>query len=373
MINLLFGGDYIPSKHKENELSEELYLLFKGADYIILNLETTLTTSDIKIKKTGLNFKRKPEQIKKAKDAGVNALTLANNHINDFGEKGILDTLETCHKFEIKTIGAGKNKKEASSPLRIKLEGKLVSIINTCENEFNGATDNTSGAHVFDLIDLYSQIQREKDESDVIIVVYHGGIEYVEYPSPMIVKVFKHLVDIGVDCVVSHHTHYYSGAITYKNKPIIFGLGNFYKETSKKNPNERLNLGLIAEVTIDKKNNINYSLIPTQQNNQLKTVDLCDETKKKEVLNDIKSISAIIENEGELLNYWERYFEKESEKIINLIFSRSKLIYKIKKRISFLNKPPHYNSMVLLNLIQCDSHKYKITKVLNSIYKKDRK
>ena len=370
MKSIYFIGDLKPDNKLKVTFSDSLVKKIGEADFVIANLEAPITDSKKLTKKTGQNFKLPLGTASLLNEYGIKAVTLANNHITDYGAKGVLDTVKICNSNGIQTVGAGSNLNEAKKPLRLELSGQTISIINTCENEFNKASLNSPGANTFDFRSIFNEIQNEKKLLNTVIVVFHGGVEYVQYPSPMIVNIFKYLIDIGVDCVVSHHTHFYSGAILYKDKPIIFGLGNFYKESKKRLPNQRLNKGLIAKIDIGENKKIKYSLIPTIQDNQLKTVDLLSGIQKETTLNDIDEISNTIDNKEELERFWISYIEKEKKNIINLIFSKSKIQYKLRKKVPFLNKPSDYQSKVLLNLIQCDSHRYKVTKVLESLYNK---
>jgi len=93
MIKLIFAGDFIPSESRDSIYSPNLKKFLKDKDFSIVNLETPLTLSNTPILKTGNNFKCAPETIRHILHGCFDAVTLSNNHIRDYGDKGVLDLL----------------------------------------------------------------------------------------------------------------------------------------------------------------------------------------------------------------------------------------------------------------------------------------
>jgi len=369
MIKLLFAGDFVPPENAECLYTDELKQVLKDKDFSIVNLETPITTSNSAIKKTGNNFKRHPESIKHIKEGYWDAVTLSNNHIRDYGDAGVMDTIETCNQNSIMTVGAGKNLEDAAKPLRLNIKGKKISILNYSEREFNIAGENSAGANPFDLIDAFCHIKAEKEENDFVIVIYHGGLEYMKYPTPQIVKAFKYVVEVGADAVIGHHTHFYSGMIEHHGKPLIFSLGNFFAETSTRNPKPELSIGLLANLYIDEENKVSTSLTPMTQDTNNKIITLLNEGQKTEVLNDIRKISVVINNERELVKIWNLYYQKEQGRLSNILASDSKIEYSLRKRIPYLNRFSSYKAAIVLNLMRCDSHRFKTIEILEKLMK----
>ena len=119
MVKILIAGDYAPSGRVAQLIDENNFeRIFNnvrsytfGADYSILNLEAPVVDSDtvVPITKCGPHLKCSPNALKAAKYAGFDMLTLANNHIFDFGEQGIQTTLDLCREMNIEYLGAGGN------------------------------------------------------------------------------------------------------------------------------------------------------------------------------------------------------------------------------------------------------------------------
>lgn len=356
-IRLLFSGDFSPMGNSENLYSDELLEVLKDKDFSIVNLECPLTHSEIKITKTGHNFKSDPSNIINLCEAHFDAAALSNNHILDYGPEGVIETLETCKTHCIKTLGAGIDKKTAAQPLQITIKNKKICFFNYSEPEFQGAKNESAGGNTFDLIDAYYQIRKAKKENDYIIILYHGGLENQYYPSLEMVKNLKFLIDSGSDAVIAHHTHRYSGVITYKDKPIFFGLGNFFSKTNSKNKKE-WRFGIIAKIYLQY-DAIDYELIPTEISEDFSTVGLLTGERKNEVITHIHEISKNIEDEQFIKSYWDEEYLKRAPQIIRSIKSKSRNEYKLRKYFPWLFKRnlTNYQLLYMHNLIRCPTHR----------------
>ncbi|HIB38456.1 CapA family protein [Mesonia sp.] len=230
-MKILITGDFCPigratNKSAEQVFGEETLELINSADLAITNLECPLTNSEQKISKSGPNLKVEPFSINLLKGAGFNFVTLANNHILDYGCEGLIDTLDVLNSNEIGYVGAGKVDDDISTQY-FKFLKKTLAIINVCENEWSTEPNLGYKAYGLDEIEMYNQITKLKNEVDYILVVHHGGNEFYNLPAPRLKKLFRFFVDIGADAVINHHTHCISGMEIYKNSPIFYSLGNF--------------------------------------------------------------------------------------------------------------------------------------------------
>src|SRR5690606_21014007 len=220
-MKILITGDFVISQpYSATRISEEIKGLFAQSDYNIVNLEAPVTESNSKILKTGPHLKSEKEStLEILKALNINLCTLANNHVLDYDEQGVLDTINFCKENNIQTVGAGKNKEEAAKVFYLDSDVGKVAIINIAENEWASATDTTAGANGMDLIDDIKTIQEAKSQSDFVFLIVHGGHEYYNLPSPRMQKQYRFYVDNGADAVIGHHTHCISGMEIYKDKP----------------------------------------------------------------------------------------------------------------------------------------------------------
>lgn len=159
--------------------------------------------------------------------------------------------------------------------------------MNVCEYEFSIAGKSSPGANPIDLIDLCSRIKKIRKDVNYIILIVHGGHEHYQLPSPRMKKLYHFFIDEGVDIVVNHHQHCYSGYELYNNKYIFYGLGNFCFDNKKKR-DSIWNEGLLLELNLDK-TNTSFNLYPYEQCNKEAGVRLLD--KKGKIFASRKSLN----------------------------------------------------------------------------------
>lgn len=169
-------------------LSENILAEIKKAEYVVANLECPATNETNPIVKCGPNLRAKPGDLQVLSKAGINVLSLANNHILDYGVDAVSDTLKACHDNGFFVFGAGKNQSEAEKPLIIEISGKKVGFISFAEEEFNIAGQTTPGSALFDPYYSFDKITALKKDVDIVVVLYHGGIEHYVYPTPLLQK-----------------------------------------------------------------------------------------------------------------------------------------------------------------------------------------
>jgi poly-gamma-glutamate synthesis protein (capsule biosynthesis protein) len=241
-ITILIAGDLVPMKSNEKLFVEgkveelfgkEVVQLFLDADIRILNLECPLTDADFPIEKVGPNLKALPACI-----AGIQALHpslvgLANNHIMDYGVKGLLETQKILQDENLSYIGAGINIEEAALPSIVEKNGIKIGVYACAEHEFSIATAKLPGANPFDPLESLDQIAASKSLCEYLVVLYHGGKEHYRYPSPDLQKRCRKMVEKGADLVVCQHTHCIGCYEEYHGATIVYGQGNFIFDNSE--------------------------------------------------------------------------------------------------------------------------------------------
>ncbi|HZZ63025.1 MAG TPA: CapA family protein, partial [Roseiarcus sp.] len=152
----------------------------------IVNLETSVTLSGV-FEPKGINYRMSPENAPCLVEAGVDCCTLANNHVLDWGQGGLIDTLNTLHELRIKTAGAGRNRAEAEAPAIVEIsdEGRLIVLALASETSGvprHWAADQMrpgvnllssfSEARVGPIADRLAEVRRPRD---VVVVSIHWG------------------------------------------------------------------------------------------------------------------------------------------------------------------------------------------------------
>lgn len=302
-IRLLFSGDFAPVMHPgkiSTSHFEDLETVFADSDLHLTNLECPLTNSTKPIEKTGPSIKADPRAVKLLKQAGVNVACMANNHILDFGEEGVRDTIEICKANNIKTLGIRPGDGSSGSSLVIEIKGKKIGVLNYCEHEFSVRKKGFTGAAGYDPVDAYYEIKQLRECADYIIVIYHGGNEYYDLPRPDLKKDFHFMADLGADAVIGHHTHVISGYEVYKGKPLVYSLGNFFFPFDGEP--ESWHRGILCRLVLGSA--LEIDLIPFSQCYGGYEVSSLIDKQKDVIMERIEELSVIITDEIKLNDKW---------------------------------------------------------------------
>lgn len=363
MIRVAIAGDFCPRHRLERFIENKNYDQVLGNvksfisdfDLSVVNLEAPVPTHECHpIKKDGPRLKCSEHALEALYFAGFDVVTLANNHLNDYGASGVMNTLKTCEYYGIGYVGAGKNSQDALSVKYLEIRGKIIALINCCEHEFSIATIDQPGANHIHPIKIFNQINEAKTNSDYVIIITHGGHEHYQLPSPRMKELFRFFVDAGADAVINHHQHCISGYEIYKDKPIAYGIGNFCFDRVNTYEN-KWNDGVIACLEFDE-DKVSFQIQPFQQCSNVVGV-VFDSKITKRILDEIESLNKIIEDDKLLLEahysfmeinargfnaIFEPYYER-----VSLALFRRKILPSIITKTKFV---------INYGYIMCESH-----------------
>ena len=208
------------------------------ADIFFCNLEAPFGTSGIAFEKT-YTFRVSPDLVQILTAGRINVVSLANNHMMDYGVEPLQATMELLDKNNIYHSGAGINLREARKPARMEIKGKNISFACyslTFPEEF-WATDTSAGtcfpSHSF----VFRDLKKFKSDSDLLVVSFHWGGELLTMPKEYQIELAHQVIDAGADLILGHHPHVIQGIEIYQGKVIAYSLGNFifgsYSESVK--------------------------------------------------------------------------------------------------------------------------------------------
>ncbi len=375
MMKILIAGDlFISDSFKNKQLIDHsVEGLFASAEYRILNLEAPITLDEPnhKILKTGPNLRTSEDTtMPYLKQLKIDMVTLANNHILDYGEQGLINTFHALEKNNIDWAGAGNNLIEASQPFTIEKEGLKIGILNFCEHEWSIAEKNKAGANPLNIIDNVKQIQAAKATHDKVICIIHGGHEHYNLPSPRMQKQYRFYAENGAELIVGHHTHCIGGYEIYKGVPIYYSLGNFLFTLDAVTPDWYI--GLILEIYW-KEDQLKTTLHPVCQEKETFKLYLTKGKEKEEILNRVQSYAEIIQNESLLEQSWEQYISQKSKEYL-IYWSPSSFIRNRyfrgalnKLGIDLKNKK---GLSLFLNLMRCEAHSDLSKEIINKYLNK---
>ena len=370
MVKILVAGDYAPrarveqliEQGKYSEVFSDVVPYISGVDYAILNLEAPIVEKKgvQGIDKCGPHLSSTSKAIEAMKYAGFNMATLANNHLNDYGALGVMNTLDVCKRENIDTVGAGINLFEASRTFLKEIKGRMFAFINCCEHEFSIASENTPGTNPLNPIRQFRAITEAKEVADYVIVIVHGGHEHYQLPSPRMKELYHFFADAGADVVINHHQHCYSGYEEYGKSLIFYGLGNLCFDITPHKINASWNYGYMVELLFDKK--ISYNVIPYVQCSEEPNVKVLS---KDFLKREIDRINSIIQDDVQLRSKIDEYYTSSQNCELSIL---EPYRGKISRKLFSLGLLPSFikgtKVSQILNHVDCESHRDKLVYAL---------
>ena len=293
---------YIMPKYDEREkgiygiLSSDVVRIMTESDIMVVNSEFTISDRGEEMPGKYYTFRASTKRIPIYNEMGVDLLTLANNHVYDFGEIAFNDMLDSLDEYNIPYIGAGRNIDEAMRPYYFIINGYKIAFVNATRAEkyilTPEATDTTGGVfRCYDPSMLRDLISDVKKESDFVVALIHFGKEDSHELEREQIDSSKIYIDAGADIVVGTHAHVLQGIEFYKNKPIIYNLGDFIFNDEDKDTG-------ILQVKILNDGMMEYYFIPAHQKDEF--TELLYNDDKIRVINDINSwsINALVDENG---------------------------------------------------------------------------
>ncbi|AJE04726.1 CapA family protein [Geobacter pickeringii] len=201
----------------------------RRGDIAMGNLEAPFTTRGSEFRDKTYRFRVDPAAAAALKRAGFSVLTLANNHMMDYGDAGLRDTLATLSRCGIAHTGAGESLTEARQETVVAVRGQRVAFLAyslTYPAEFYAGADRPGTAPGY-APHVREDIRRARARADYVVVSFHWGAERAEFPKQYQMETGRAAIDAGADAVIGHHPHVLQGIEFYRGKPILYSLGNF--------------------------------------------------------------------------------------------------------------------------------------------------
>lgn len=270
-IRLAFCGDIYLSDYVLNAydsaggvsgiLDQRLLSAGQDADLFIANEEFPFGTTGQPAEDKQYTFRVPPERCRILKEIGVDLVTLANNHTLDYGRSCLEETFAALDAQDIDYMGAGKNRSRASRCMTYEIKGQKIGFLAASrvipEYGWNASEDQSGVFTTYDPAELLSRIRDAETECDFTVVYVHWGLERHTEPEAYQTELAKQYIDAGADLVIGSHPHVLQPIRFYRNKPIVYSLGNYLFGSSI--PSTEL---LIAEIGPD--GALTLSVIPAQ-------------------------------------------------------------------------------------------------------------
>ena len=246
-VTLSFAGDFCLTegcsvlsyiKHHDNDpknsFNEELYNRMVDSDIFMLNNEYPYSTRGEALADKLYTFRADPADASLLMGFGVDIVSLANNHVYDYGETALNDTLDTLAGIDMPYVGAGRNIEEASRPAYFNINGKTIAIVSATQiegyanPETKEATETSSGVfRCLDTTRLKAVIAEARANSDYVIFFVHWGTELVVDIRDWQVSTARDAIEAGADLIIGAHPHILQGIDYIEGKPVFYSLGNY--------------------------------------------------------------------------------------------------------------------------------------------------
>ena len=321
-MKLLFVGDIVLDR--EIKYSQEFLDIVSGYDHCVANLEAPFIGDGSPVFKAGVWINSEEKYVSSLRSV-FDTVTLANNHMMDYGERSLSYTSKILDDHGFNYCGAGKSVTEAHEPVHV---GDCF-IFSIAENEFGCSSESGAGIACFDDIHLLYENIKKYSKIGKVIVCYHGGTEEIPLPPKYLRDRFSLLKSFGATLIIGHHPHVVQGFDTKS----FYSLGNFY----------------FVRQNDSQYDNIDWSLV-VGYDTETDTVELYFVS----VVNDVVVVA---EKEEELQFLNEMLHDEEYENLSNII---SLILFE-----RWYDKFRTSDNEVMLHYFRCDSHKNNLLKGLS--------
>jgi poly-gamma-glutamate synthesis protein (capsule biosynthesis protein) len=373
MVTVLIGADLCPIEgnlrsFKDGDaenLFHDLLGEFEKADLVIANLECPLLERPSPIWKTGPTFGEAGDCINGIRQAGIDVLCLANNHILDHGPAGLENTLEICANAGIATVGAGVNLREARRILVRNVGGLRIGILAMAEHEFSIATRDSSGANPFDLIDFVRNVNARRADFDYLIVLLHGGDEF-HVPTPRLQDTCRFMIEMGASAVIVQHPHVLGGYEHYQGGHIVYGQGALIMDEAIYRDLRSFHEGFLVKLSIAENATSAMDIVPFVQSAPVPGARRMAKDQEAQFRQSLNEKSKAIQDDTFVQAQWLRFCEEQKHDYLSGLLGHNRILRNLNRR-GWLTRWL-YGSRALLgvrNLVCCETHREALETIFN--------
>ena len=370
MIKINIVGDFYIKNLTNHHFCKSLVQKLTESDLNVINLEGPINSDDgMPIQKSGPALYQDEKVPRFLEANGFNMISMANNHIMDYGEKALKATIQSFASS--KTFGAGNF--DDSYKIKIcNLKGKRIGFLGITQYEFGIHEDEAYSKSKLGTAWLCHPYVHELIRNahlccDYLIVIAHAGCEYFDFPLPEIRTLYRHFVSIGADAVIGGHPHVPQCWEIYHEKPIVYSLGNFcFDEYKKKTFWYK---SIMACLTINNNDTISLTIETLSYDYNNKCVDILNDESFIAHLSNINSIfqdeekyisivnRKCLQMEQQYLNLFEYsgFYRPQFKKFIRLLLGIMKNKLMRRKRI--------YDETHFINNLRCETHRWILSRI----------
>lgn len=297
-------GRFVAEKYANQAyqlISDQVKIELTESDVCIANLESPVTKHTTE---DSLRFAAREDLLDQFK--WVDCFSLSNNHINDFDTEGMTETLEVLNSKGITHNGLYK---DTYIPFFIEEGEERIAVI-TCADMMNYEFSDEcpyKTLRVNNPSEIINSIRYYKDQGYFVILFAHVGMLFTRFPNPVIRDFVHQMVHEGADCIVTAHPHCLGGYESYKDKLIVYSLGDFLMDGAS----FRRRRAGVLNLSIENRKIVDWSILPVQTNDELQ-VQKPDEDTSKKMLADFKWVAKqIAKHSDDYVSFYKRQYRKE--------------------------------------------------------------
>lgn len=266
----MFGGDVMLGRAVRDQIvklgkndggwvTQNIAAEFKKADLAFVNLESPFAPGPAL--NADMIFRADPRHITALTNAGIDVVSLANNHERNQGAIGISTTIDTLRKNNIQYSGAGKTEKDAYAPAIIETKNIKIAVLSYTYNEHIQSNKQIPTVASMDTTILKAEVKKAKARGCFVVISMHAGNEYTLTPNMQQKRFARAAIDAGADLVIGHHPHWVQRIEKYRGKPIVYSLGNLVFDQPWSKATQQ---GAAARVTVRNKKVFRVEILPVK-------------------------------------------------------------------------------------------------------------
>ena len=245
-----------------------------------------------------------------AKDCEMDVLSLGNNHILDFGEEGLLETIRTLEDNSIAHLGAGRNVDEARKPLIQEIKGVRTAFLSFCETEFNIGSETEAGCAPIEIHEVSVAIKKakEKERADLVVVLLHCGSEHYPLPSPRMKKQCRTIAEVARQPSFAITRMLPKDSKSTKMFPFFMDWETSYSGYSKNSAGAiQGKMGIMAKIDFNRSGAVQLKVIPYFYDAPESVLVKMEKDRLSSFWNRLDLLNKIIQDDDKLGKIWRQY------------------------------------------------------------------
>ncbi|MDL1979540.1 MAG: CapA family protein [Deltaproteobacteria bacterium] len=375
MVDILIGGDVCPIRRSERyfvngeveAIFSDLLVELEKADLTVVNLECPLIKTESPILKSGPVLGADTACVNGLKNAHIQVVNLANNHIMDHGVNGLESTISACRGHGLYTVGAGENVVRAGEIFLREVKGVRVGILAFTEKQFSIATRTSPGANPLSLIEYVRKVRCYRNDFDFFLVLLHGGKENYSYPSPRLQEICRFMIEEGANAVICQHLHCPGCYEGYEGGHIVYGQGNFIFDAYPY-PDKTWYNGYLVRISIDNYMKSKMNIIPYVQSDSRIGARRMPEEEERDFIRCLQQQSVLIEDIDFVERKWKAFCDDNRYLYFSYLRGHSRLFRVLNRYIHFSDIFYSRHALAaLLNAVRCETHREAVETILSNI------